>query len=108
MSGNIDTAEVHICMFHVWYVGCNETDLTKRGGTVNTTACADRGFVNSSSISGGVVCYNGTTAGSMAVYICDDFLLMEGDEVTRVCQKDGIWNGSIPQCNSKAGTLLDS
>jgi len=92
----------------VWYPGCNETDLTNRGGTVNTARCAERGFVNSSSISGGVVCYNTNTAGSKAVYICDDnFLLMEGDEV-RICQSDGIWNGSIPQCFPKSGTLLHS
>ena len=96
-------------MFYVWYAGCNETDLTNEGVTVNTAICADRGFVNSSSITGGVVCYNTSTAGSKAVYICDDnFLLMEGDEVTRVCQKDGIWNGSIPQCNPKSGALLHS
>ena len=88
------------------YAGCNETDLTNQGGTVNTATCAARGFVNSLSISDGVVCYNTTTAGSKAVYICDDdFLLMEGVEVTRVCQKDGIWNDSIPQCIPKLGTL---
>ena len=96
-------------MFHVCYAGCTETDLSNQGGMVNTARCAERGFVNSSSISGGVVCYSTSTAGSKAVYICDDdFLLMEGDEVTRVCQKDGIWNGSIPQCIPKSGTLLHS
>ena len=55
--------------------------------------------MSGSSISGGVVCYNGTIEGSRAVYICNSgFVLMEGNEETRVCQSDGIWNGSIPQC----------
>ena len=55
--------------------------------------------MNSSSISNGVVCYNETTEGSRAVYICDDgYNLMEGNEATRVCQSDGNWNGSIPKC----------
>ena len=55
--------------------------------------------MNSSSISDGVVCYNGTTEGSRAVYICNDgYNLMEGNEATRICQSDGNWNGSIPQC----------
>jgi len=81
----------------LWYAGCNEADLADQDGTVNTERCADRGFVNSSSISGGVVCYNETTAGSVARYICnDDFVLMENG--ARVCQSDGNWNGSIPQC----------
>jgi len=53
--------------------------------------------VNTSSISGGVVCYNGAIAGSIAVYICNDGLVLVGNEV-RICQSDGNWNGSIPQC----------
>ena len=57
----------------------------------------DRRFGASSSISGGVVCYNGTSSLSEAVYICNEtFHLMGG--ATRVCQNDGNWNGSVPQC----------
>ena len=65
--------------------------------------------MNSSSISGGVVCYNGTTAGSRAVYICNDgFVLMEANE-TRVCQSDGMWNGSIPRCiPEESGIVVNS
>ena len=82
---------------HFIIVGCSEADLTGESRTVNTPRCADRGFVNSSSISGGGVCYNGAIAGSTAVYICNDGLVLVGNEV-RVCQSDGNWNGSIPQC----------
>ena len=81
------------------------TDLgnTTRSETVNPR-CADRGFVSSSSISGGVVCYNRTTGGSTAVYICNDgFVLMEGGKATRVCQSDGNWSGSTPQCIPQGG-----
>ena len=84
--------------------GCSEADLTDQSGTTNSTRCTNKGFVNSSFITGGVVCYNGTAVGSRAVYICNDgYNLMEGDEVTRVCQSDGNWNSSIPQCIPEEG-----
>ena len=84
---------------HLSYTVCNEGALTDQSRTTNLTRCADRGLANSLSISDGVVCYNGTTIGSRAVYVCNDgFLLVEGDESTRVCQNDANWNGSIPQC----------
>ena len=57
--------------------------------------------MSGSFISDGVVCYNGTTEGSKAVYFCNDgYNLMEEIEDTRVCQSDGNWNGGIPQCIS--------
>ena len=46
----------------------------------------------------GKVCYNGTTAGSIAEYTCD------GDSdvnVTRKCGSDGRWEGAIPVCRKK-------
>jgi len=61
--------------------------------------CADRGFVNTLPISNGVVCFSRSTAGSEAVYVCDDGFHQDGI-ATRVCQSDGVWNGSIPQCIS--------
>ena len=86
--------------YYLWYAVCSEEGLTQdQSGTANSTRCTDRGLTNSLSISGGVVCYNGTTIGSRAVYICnEDFVLMEGNEATRVCQSDANWNGSTPQC----------
>ena len=48
------------------------------------------------SILDGVVCYNGTTAESTAVYICNN--ITQRNEVTRVCQSDGTWNGTISSC----------
>ena len=59
--------------------------------------CVDRGFANTVTIPSGVVCYNRTTAGSEAVYICDDGFHQNG-AATRVCQSGGVWNGSTPQC----------
>ena len=83
----------------MWHAGCYEADLIDQSWTANAEQCTDSTIVSSSSISGGVVCYNGTTEGSRAVYICNDgFVLMVDNEDTRVCQSDGMWNGSIPQC----------
>lgn len=95
------------CMFpsKVRRTECNVTDLgiTTRSETLDSR-CVDRGFVSGSSISGGVVCYNGTTDGSTAVYICNDgFVLMEVDKATRICQSDGNWSGSTPQCIPQEG-----
>lgn len=95
---------IHVCC-HLWYAECNEGDLTGQSVTVNDARCTDKGFVSNSSISGGVVCYNGTTPGSRAVYTCNDGFVLMGNEY-RVCI-DGNWNGSIPQCTpEKPGMLL--
>ena len=88
-----------IC-FYLWHAECTVTDLrdseiTVRGETVDQR-CIDRGFTSNTSISGGVVCYSGTMNGSRAVYICDNNT--QSNEVTRVCQNDGTWNGTIPSC----------
>ena len=82
---------------------CNSVDLgiATRTETVDRK-CADKGFENSSSISGGVVCYSGTTAGSRALYICNDAFVLMGNEA-RVCQRDGSWSGSTPQCMPEGG-----
>ena len=77
------------------------TDLgiTTGGGTVDPE-CTNQGFSDGSSFSGGVICYNGTIAGSTAFYICDDGFVLVGNEA-RVCQSNGSWNGRTPQCISQ-------
>ena len=70
------------------------TDLTP---TDAVRQCADGGFANTLPIPSGMVCYNRTTTGSEAVYICDEGFHQDG-AATRVCQSGGVWNGSIPQC----------
>ena len=92
-----------MCILVCFHLDCNVIDLggTTQDGTVDPR-CANRTFMNSASISGDVICYNGTTVGSRAVYICrDNYILnetMEGNEITIVCQSNGSWNGTMPQC----------
>ena len=75
------------CSLHDYFTtGCPLIELTS---TDAVRQCAE--------IPSGMVCYNRTTAGSEAVYICDDDFHLDG-AATRVCQCDGVWNGSIPQC----------
>ena len=69
--------------------------ITAQSGTVDQR-CADREFVNSPSISNGVVCYNGTTEGSRAVYFCSDD---SQTAVIRICQANGTWSESVPSCS---------
>ena len=40
---------------------------------------------------------NGTTFGSIAVYNCNEGLILLGSD-TRVCQADGVWSGDPPTC----------
>ena len=79
--------------------GCSLTDLTP---TDAVRQCADRGFANTLPIHSGVVCYNRTTPGSEAVYICDEGFHQDGASMS-VCQSDGVWNASIPQCLPEQG-----
>ena len=85
----------------LWHTECTVTELVQDLDmtTQNETdlRCAERGFENSSSIFDGVVCYNGTTVGSRAVYICS--VDNQTVEATRICGADGIWNGTIPSCS---------
>ena len=79
---------------------------TTRGGAVDSK-CMERGFVDGPSFSGGVVCFNRTTVGNRAVYICNDGFVLMGNEV-RVCQTDGNWNGRTPQCISQESGIYYS
>ena len=86
------SSDAILCM--TFCTGCSLADLTS---TDAVRHCADRGFARTMPISRGVVCYSRTTAGSEAVYICDNGFHQDGAE-TRVCQSEGVWNGSILQC----------
>ena len=78
---------------YLYPIGCSLTDLTPNNAVRQSV---DREFVNTLPIPSGVVCYNRTTPGSEAVYICEDGFHQDG-AATRVCQSGGAWNGSIPQ-----------
>ena len=82
-------------------LGCSLTDLTPSNAV---RQCADRGLLNTLPTLSQIVCYNRTTAGSEAVYICDDGFHQNG-AATRVLQSDGVWNGSIPQCLPDQGDI---
>ena len=89
------------CYIHgyICVTGCSVTDLTSNDAV---RQCADRGFANTLSIPSGVVCYSRATGGSEAVHICDNGFHQDG-AATRVCQSNGVWNSSIPQCLPDTG-----
>ena len=95
-SGSQLATNLYVClnvhMVHTCTPGCFLTDLTSAD-----RVCRDRGFANTLPVPSGAVCYSQTTAGSEAVYICDDGFHQDG-AATRVCQSGGVWNGSTPQC----------
>lgn len=55
-------------------------------------------YASSVDIPNGVVCYNGSSTGAEAVYFCNDGYRLEGER-RRVCQSDGLWNGSVATCD---------
>ena len=42
----------------------------------------------------------GTSSGDVARYSCNQGYMLIGLE-ERTCQADGVWNGSVPTCESK-------
>ena len=80
---------------------CSESDL---GDTIATTAsnqaassvCAEG--ETPLFISGGTVCYTGTTPGSTAVYHCGEGHELVDGQKTRECQTSGEWSGIAPAC----------
>ena len=92
-------------MYHYfWTTGCPLADLIS---TDAVRQCAGRGFVNTLHFPSGLVCYNRTTTGSEVVYMCDDGFQQDGP-ATRVCQSDGVWNGSIPHCSRGQDGIMSS
>ena len=60
---------------------------------------------NCVAVPNGNVCYNGTTAGSVANYTCDNRTCDNGtcdngNGTTRTCRSDGRWDGEIPACGN--------
>ena len=68
-------------------------------GTTPDERCV--GLQYSAQFAGGIVCYNGVTLGSVAVYMCNNSTHhLEGPRF-RECQSSknsGNWSGSVPQC----------
>ena len=87
------SSDAILCM--TFCTGCSLADLTS---TDTIRHCADRGFAKTMPMhTQCVVCYSRTNAGSEAVYVCDEGFQQNG-AATRVCQSDGVCNGSILQC----------
>jgi len=89
---------VFVCFFGFSFSDCTVSDLTSIAAPDGRDQrCAGR---QSLPISNGVVCYNGNTSTtqSEAEYVCDSNFFLSGGS-TRVCQRNGYWTGSIPQCS---------
>ena len=97
-----------VTLFMPWFLchaECSVTDLVHLNNVSyfyfsNETNQTCQEIVNSVSISPGtgVVCYNGTSVGSTAIYIYICNHSNQTNVVTRVCQSNGTWNGTIPSC----------
>ena len=60
--------------------------------------CLDINAVGSVLLENGVICYNGTSTGSLATYHCNSgYQLKDGDGMRR-CQSDSNWDGQMATC----------
>ena len=94
-------------------VSCNLTALSY--GIVldplssNTVTCGVKSF-SPLGIDNGIVCYNGTNVGSIAVYSClsTSCHLTESSYETfiRMCKEDRKWSGTIPHCDCSESYII--
>ena len=75
---------------------CVAGDLGDRVDTTRDSSCLSSSG-GSVQIVNGTVCYNGLNISSEANYSCSCGFSVLGNE-RRVCQRDGIWSGTTPQC----------
>ena len=94
-------------------VSCNLTALSYR--TVldplssNTVTCGVKSF-SPLGIDNGIVCYNGTNVGSIAVYSCLStschFTESSYETFIRMCKEDRKWSGTIPHCDCSESYII--
>ena len=99
--------EFHLPLsFSSFLTDCNTTDLG--GSTVvsppSDERCLDIDAVGSVLIENGVICYNGTSTGSLVTYHCNSgYQLKDGDGMRR-CQSDSNWDGQMATCSQGTST----
>ena len=77
-------------------VDCPASELGKVDANLNQNCPGDS--AGSVRISAGRACYTGTAPGATAEYDCNcPQYRLEGTR-TRICQNDGTWSGTVPQC----------
>ena len=91
-------------------VECDPVQLVAdNSSNTNTSTCDDgsKGVVNNNNNL--LVCYNGSTPGSIAEVTCDKGYNLESGSVieTSTCQVNGLWNYySALMCRKSKGTIL--
>ena len=92
-------------------VSCSPTDLSYRTvldpRSSNMVMCGVKSFYPLG-IKNGIVCYNGTDVGAIAVYSCLGCHFRESSYETfiRMCKEDGKWSGTIPQCDCSESSIF--
>ena len=88
------------------FIGCDPADLTNQNmdGNPDNSVCAKG--ETPLFISGGTVCYSGTTPGSTAVYHCGEGYELVGEKNTRQCKTNGNWGGATPTCTCKQTMII--
>ncbi len=82
---------------------CNVDDLSSGSVELTSQMCPSDDFANSITINNGRVCYTGTVPGAQhtAEPLCNQgYQLSSSSSPSRVCQSNGIWNGTVSQCEA--------
>lgn len=80
------------------YTGCDSQELSDGVLLPSNVSCGAP--LHSLGIKNGIVCYSSIDVGATAIYSCSScyFGTVLGPSV-RICQPNGSWNGTIPQCD---------
>ena len=107
VQGNFNTGKPYVLFVYIIYMySCVQCAVACPPQSLVTGQIACTNPNGSLPILGGLVVYNGTIEGAVAIYQCNLGYILSGN-AERVCQSDGNWKGSIPSCKTSKYRYLN-
>ena len=112
--GDVSNLNWYKIIYSLHSIACVSADLAVVVSPVSTRGIS-RNFIDqrcapndvgSLRIPHGVICYNGTSVGSVASYVCDDGYQVSATNNQQTCLVNGNWEGDILICIEPQPGLL--